>query len=185
MTRNASTSSITEISEVKSMIRFGKLISTTLCERGMMMSSIVRQRISTVSLEPFTVTTDFVNVRLGMPIIVIGDLGFWHGRRQGYKEIQSGNVADCLNSDTDYSTWYVDELGDLRCDAVHHDGTNLYTHRAFKAGTTDDQMENLKWKLYKGIATRKDITRYTERLGDAIANIYGFSIRKKQRKKVA
>ena len=66
-----------------------------------------------------------LNIRLGMPIIVIGDLGLWYGRRQGYKEINSGNVRDCLYSDTDYSTWYVDELGDLRCEAIHHDGTNM------------------------------------------------------------
>lgn len=44
----------------------------------------------------------------------------------GYKEIPSGNIRDCLYSDTDYSTWYVDRLGDLRCDAIHHDGTNFY-----------------------------------------------------------
>ncbi len=129
-----------------------------------------------------------MNVCLGMPIIVIGDLGLWYGRRQGYKEIPSGNISDCLYAGRDdvYVTWYIDELGDLRCRASHHDGTNFYTYRVFKHGTTDDQMENLKCKLYEGRATRKDITRYTERLGDAIAKVYGFSIRKKAcRKKVA
>ena len=39
------------------------------------------------------------------PILVIGDLGLWHGRVSGYKEIPSGNIRDCLYSDCDYSTW--------------------------------------------------------------------------------
>ena len=56
-----------------------------------------------------------LNVQLSQPILVVGDLGLWNGRRMGYKEIPSGNIRDCLYSDTDYSTWYVDRLGDLRC----------------------------------------------------------------------
>ena len=63
-----------------------------------------------------------LNVRLSQPIIVIGDLGLWNGRRSGYKMIDSGNIKDCLFSDTDYTEWYVDMYGDLRADAVHHDG---------------------------------------------------------------
>ena len=52
-----------------------------------------------------------LNVQLSQPILVVGDLGLWNGRRMGYKEIPSGNIRDCLYSDTDYSTWYVDRLG--------------------------------------------------------------------------
>ena len=117
-----------------------------------------------------------LNIQLSSPILVIGDLGLWHGRRSGYKEIQSGNIRDCLYADTDYSTWYVDKLGDLRCDAVHHDGTNHYLYRAYKDGVRESQIDLLKEKLYRGIATRADITRVTRRLGDEIAQVYGFSI---------
>ena len=38
------------------------------------------------------------------------------------------------------------------------------------------KIENLKEKLYRGIATRADITRVTRRLGDEIAHVYGFPI---------
>ena len=117
-----------------------------------------------------------LNVQLSQPILVIGDLGLWHGRRMGYKEIDSGNIRDCLFSDTDYSTWYVDKLGDLRCDAIHHDGTNHYLYRTYKDGVRESQIELLKEKLYCGTATRADITRITRRLGDDIAKVYGFSI---------
>ena len=99
-----------------------------------------------------------------------------NGRRMGYKEIPSGNIRDCLYSDTDYSTWYVDRLGDLRCDAIHHDGRNFYLYRVYKDSASPSQIELLKEKLYRGIATRADITRVTRRLGDDIAKVYGFSI---------
>ena len=117
-----------------------------------------------------------LNIQLSQPILVIGDLGLWYGRRSGYKEIESGNIRDCLYADTDYSTWYVDRLGDLRCDAIHHDGTDHYLYRAYKDGVRESQIELLKDKLYRGIATRADVTRITRRLGDDIARVYGFSI---------
>lgn len=125
-----------------------------------------------------------LNIQLSAPILVIGDLGLWHGRRMGYKEIASGNIRDCLYSDTDYSTWYVDKLGDLRCDAIHHDGTNHYLYRTYKEGVSEEQIENLKDKLYYGTATRSDITRITRRLGDEICQVYGWEI-PRQRKPVS
>ena len=117
-----------------------------------------------------------LDIQLSQPILVIGDLGLWYGRRSGYKEIESGNIRDCLCADTDYSTWYVDKLGDLRCDAIHHDGTDHYLYRAYKDGVRESQIDLLKDKLYRGIATRADVTRITRRLGDDIARVYGFSI---------
>lgn len=109
-----------------------------------------------------------LNIQISGPILVIADLGRWNGRFSGYREIPSGNIRDCLYSDTDYSTWYVDRLGDLRCDAIHHDGTNHYLYRAYKSGVTEAQIDRLKEKIYDGIATRADITRITRRLGDDI-----------------
>ena len=115
-----------------------------------------------------------LGIQLSAPILVIADLGRWNGRFQGYKEIKSGNIADCLYSDTDYSTWYVDKLGDLRCDAVHHDGTNHYLYRTYKDRITEQQIDRLKEKIYNGTATRADITRVTRRLGDEIGKVYGW-----------
>lgn len=115
-----------------------------------------------------------LNIQLSRPILVIADLGRWNGRFSGYKEISSGNIRDCLYSDTDYSTWYVDRLGDLRCDAVHHDGTNHYLYRTYKDGVSDEQIEGLKEKILNGAVTRSDITRVTQRLGKAIGKVYGW-----------
>ena len=115
-----------------------------------------------------------LDIQLSSPILVIGDLGLWYGRRTGYKEIDSGNIRDCLYSDTDYTTWYVDKDGEFRCDATHHDGTNHYRYRTYRDGVTDEQIEDLKEKLYCGEATEKDIEKVTRRLGDEIGAVYGW-----------
>lgn len=117
-----------------------------------------------------------LDIQLSRPILVIGDLGLWNGRRMGYKEIESGNIRDCLYSDTDYATWFVDKNGDFRCDAIHHDGTNHYLYRVYKDDVSETQINNLKEKIYYGKATRADIVRVTRRLGDDIAKVYGFPI---------
>ena len=90
-----------------------------------------------------------LNIQLDQPILIIGDLGLWTGRHIGYKEIESGNIRDCLYSDRDieYSTWFVDKLGDLRCEAIHHDGTNHLLYRTYKPGVRESQIDLLKEKM--------------------------------------
>lgn len=87
-----------------------------------------------------------LDIQLSQPILVVADLGLWNGRRMGYKEIPSGNIRDCLYSDYDYTTWYVDKNGDLRCDDTHHDGTNHYLYRVYKDNVSQTQKDRLKEK---------------------------------------
>lgn len=115
-----------------------------------------------------------LNIQLSQPILVIADIGRWNGRYSGYAEINSGKICDCLHSTTDYTTWYVDKLGDLCCDAVHHDGTNHYLYRVYKDGISEEQINRLKDKIYEGKATRKDITRITQKIGDKVSKVYGW-----------
>jgi len=122
-----------------------------------------------------------LDIQLSQPILLIADLGLWNGRHSGYKEIESGNIRDCLYPHHDYATFYVDTLGDLRCDDVHHDGTNHYLYRVFKEGTSDEQRDRLKDKIYFGTATRSDITRVTRRLGDEIGRVYGWNFPTRQK----
>lgn len=122
-----------------------------------------------------------LNIQMFAPILVIADIGRWNGRFNGYGEIDSGNIRDCLYAEQDYATWHVDNLGDLRCDAIHHDGTNHYLYRAYKAGVTPEQIDRLKEKIYNGTATRSDITRITKRLGDEIAKVYGWHFQSRER----
>ncbi len=115
-----------------------------------------------------------LNIQLSQPILMIVDMGRWNGRFQGYSEIPSGKISDCLYSSMDYITWFVDRNGDLRCEAVHHDGTNYYLYRVYKDGVTEAQMDRLKEKIYNGTVTRSDIARITRRLGDEIGKVYGW-----------
>lgn len=125
-----------------------------------------------------------LDIRLGRPIVVIADLGFWDGRRMGCKLIKSGNISDCLSeSGVDSMEWYVDGLGDLRCDEHHHDGSNYLLYRVFKEGISEEKIENFLAKIYHGTVTRRDITRCTERLGDFIGDVYGWKF--PRRKKTA
>lgn len=119
-----------------------------------------------------------LNIQMPQSILVIADLGLWNGRAMAYKEIPSGNIKDCLYSNTDYTEWYVDNRGDLCAEAIHHDGTNHYLYRVYKDSVTETQRENLKEKIYSGRATRADITRITKRLGDEIGNVYGWNFPK-------
>lgn len=123
-----------------------------------------------------------LDIQLANPIIVCADLGLWNGRKSGYGMIESGNIQDCLSSSCDYAEWYVDKLGDLRCVAMHHDGRNQYLYREIKEDVTETQIWGLLNKLYKGTATRADITRVTRRLGDEIARVYGFFIPRMKQK---
>lgn len=125
-----------------------------------------------------------LNIQLPQSIIVIGDLGFWNGRANGYKMIESGNIRDCFQSECDMNEWYVDKNGDFRCTAIHHDGRNYYLYRTFKDGVTESQIERLQEKIYDGTATRRDITRVTRRLGDDIGAVYGWKFPQRTHKEV-
>lgn len=116
-----------------------------------------------------------LNIQLSQPILVIADLGLWHGRRMGYREIESGNIRDCLYDPNEYVEWYVDGYGNLRSISIHHDGRNNYLFRVWKDGTTDTQRENLEDKLYRGVATSQDISRVTRSIGKEIGRVYGWN----------
>lgn len=117
-----------------------------------------------------------LNIPHSQPILIIADLGLWYGRRIGYKEIESGNIKDCLYSRYDYTTWYLDEHGEFCCDDIHHDGTNHYRYRVFKDGTDEAQRQLLEEKIFLGEYTEADLDRYTQSLGKEIAQVYGWEI---------
>lgn len=120
-----------------------------------------------------------LNIDVGEDIIIIADLGLWDGRHQGYKLLHSTNIADCLTGTCgDYVTWFVDDRGDLMCRDCHHDGTNLYLYRAWKPGVGIIAQDNFLEKVRYGKATRKDITRYTRKIGTYVADVYGWKVRK-------
>jgi hypothetical protein len=109
-------------------------------------------------------------------IIAIVDLGLWNGRRMGYKFKAEKNIRACLSFDADcgYGEWWVDSHNNLRSRQTHHDGTNFLLYREVKPEISPEQLSNFCWKLYRGKATSKDITKYTRSLGKRVKDVYGW-----------
>ena len=114
-----------------------------------------------------------LDIVLPEPILVIANLGLWNGRHSGYREILSRNLRDCFYTDADLTEWYLDRLGDLRADGIHHDGRNYYLYRIYLENVSDAARESLKDKIWNNTFTRTDITRATRRLGDVISERLG------------
>lgn len=117
-----------------------------------------------------------LDIKVSQPIIAIADLGLWNGRFSGYKELNSSNIKDCLNGfdSCEYHEWYVDDRGDLRCKAVHHDGTNYILYRAYRDDASDEQIEEFLGRIYDGSVTQDDIDTVTRSLGNEVAKVYGW-----------
>ena len=109
-------------------------------------------------------------------IIAIANLGLWSGRHYGYKLKDDHNIRACFSFDADceYGEWWVDSHNNLRSRQTHHDGTNFLLYREVKPEITSDQLDNLCWKIYRGKATSRDITKYTRSLGKRVKNVYGW-----------
>ncbi len=121
------------------------------------------------------------------PILVIGDLGLWNGRRTGYKLISSGKLSHCLRfgRSCESGRWYVDGCGDFRGEFHHHDGTNRHLYR----GVKDANSAALR-RLLNQIADQKPInpgllSRTTYRLGDLIGDVYGWKFRNPPKARLA
>lgn len=119
-----------------------------------------------------------LSVTVSGDIIAIADIGRWDGRKIGYKELHSNNLADCLQfgKDCDYAEWYVDMYGNFKSRQSHHDATNYIVYRAWKKGVTDEQKEQVLDGLYFGKISQRTISRYTESLGKYVANVYGWKL---------
>ena len=120
-----------------------------------------------------------ININVGDEIMIIANLGLWDGNHMAYKLLHSANIRDCMSGTVgDYVTWFVDDRGDLMCRDCHHDGTNLYLYRAWKSGISHAQRSYFMQKVAIGKATRKDITRYTRKIGTYVADVYGWKVRR-------
>ena len=110
-----------------------------------------------------------LNKELGQPIIMFGDLGLWNGRRSGYKQLGT-NLNSIFNGTCgDYVTWYVED-GEIKCNDIHHDGTNHYTYRVLKNGLYFCDFEELLYEIPMADAVKE----YTEPLGHYVEEIYGW-----------
>ena len=77
----------------------------------------------------------------------------------------------------------MDGRGDFRMDGYHHDGRNYYLYRKYREGISEDAIEDFKGKILDHTLTAEDIDRVTARLGDDIADVYGFRLPEQTREK--
>ena len=104
-------------------------------------------------------------------ILVIGNLGLWHGRIQGYKIIDRKNLNSILSFQYDYFEIYGDGYN-IRATEHHHDGTNYYEYRMIRE---DRNIDNLLEAIYNGEEiSRKKLNYYTKSLYKNVAEIYGW-----------
>lgn len=121
-----------------------------------------------------------LNKETGGCIIAFADLGFWNGRRIGYKKIGT-NVADILNTcfDGDYEVeWYADRYN-VRLNAAHHDGTH---HIVFRYVESADKADEICERIFDGrISTEDEFFRATKSIRPFVAHTYGWKMYGRQK----
>ena len=101
--------------------------------------------------------------------MAFASLGLWNGRVNGAKLIGT-KVKSILNSNCDYVTWYCDRYN-VRCDAIHHDGTNHILYRVAKSKEDAERLQNL---IAYHDMTEEEFRKRTRSLRPYVANVYGW-----------
>lgn len=106
-------------------------------------------------------------------ILVIGNIGRWDGRVNGYK-ILDNNINEIFNINDrgfDYAEFYGDGYN-IRAVEHHHDGTNYYLYRVIRE---DRNIENLLDAIYNGEKiSRSKLNYYTKSLYKNVKDVYGW-----------
>ena len=110
-----------------------------------------------------------LNVNVDGYIMVFASIGTWCGIQRGIK-IVGNNVRDILCSECDYVTWYCDRYN-VRCNAIHHDGTNHYLYRVVES---KEKAEWLITRMRINWLDEKQFMRATKSLRPYVAKVYGW-----------
>ena len=111
-----------------------------------------------------------LNKKIDGRILVIGNIGRWNGRFNGYK-ILDNNISSIFETDCDYCEWYSDGYN-IKFTGCHHDGKNYYTYRVIRE---DRNINNLLNDIYDGKEiSRKKLNYYTKSLYPYVAEVYGW-----------
>ena len=112
-------------------------------------------------------------VSAGNTIILIGFLDDKDDKTAGYKLIRSGLISDCLYSENEKVTWYIDPHNDMRC-AVKHGllGSTNYLYRVVRDNVTPEQLKAFLSEILDGHIDREKIEAVTAPLGSKVRNAY-------------
>lgn len=65
-----------------------------------------------------------------VPVVITGELGLWDGKHK-IIPVKCNNLSEAVdkivNCDCDYYRFIEDRFGNLKVEAIHHDGTNHFT----------------------------------------------------------
>jgi hypothetical protein len=102
-------------------------------------------------------------------IVAFASLGLWNGRVNGAKMVGT-KVRNILYSNDDCVTWYCDRYN-VRCESIHHDGTN---HILYRVAKDEDKARELVEKIaYEGM-TEEQFMKATKSLRPYVAKVYGW-----------
>lgn len=119
-----------------------------------------------------------LNKQVDGVIVVLGDLGLWHGRRQGY-QILGSNIADILKSSCEYAEWYGNGYN-IRSRMTHHDGTNYILYRVAK---DREEAERIAEKICNCEIDEQGFRKRTRSLYPYVADVYGWKTRQRKLEK--
>lgn len=97
---------------------------------------------------------------------VLTDRGLWNGRSKGFYIIENATLDRIFENFEDRPTWFSDEE-DIRCEDVHHDGTNYYLYRKI----TSDVLDEI---VYEGCPDDKWLLDNSESIEPLVRNVYGW-----------
>ena len=117
-----------------------------------------------------------LDIWLDRPILLIAKYELWDGTRSSISEIGSNNIKDCLYSNCDVITWFLDSQGDLRADGKHEMGINHYLYRTWKDDVTPRQKQMMWQRVSDGLPVERDIASLTRPLGKEISRVYGWKL---------
>ncbi len=107
--------------------------------------------------------------RIDGVVMAFADLGFWDGRRQGYK-ILGHNINGIFSVSEDENEWYGDGFN-IRGSLTHHDGTHYVLYRVVK---DIDEAERIGKLIYNREIDEAGFRKKTRSLYPYVAEIYGW-----------
>lgn len=105
-------------------------------------------------------------------VVCIADVGRWDGRRMAFRFLGTNVNSIFLSDECDYHTFYSDG-DDVRCEAVHHDGTNHYLFRQLKDGVDQYEFREAFLSAQRGELDAV-VEKYTDSLAPIVNNVYGW-----------
>lgn len=117
----------------------------------------------------FNEERDNLNKTIDGVIIAFADLGFWNGRRQGYK-ILGSNIKSIFDLSQDENEWYGDGYN-IRGRFAHHDGTHYVLFRVAK---DYDEAERIAELIYNNKIDMAGFRKRTRSLYPHVGKIYGW-----------